>query len=245
MTRTIAIDIGNTLLGWGIFDDTEQLLGVGRLPVGDGISSPPPLWAGAQAAAVASVNEKGLEMLQASWNWSGAPPLTVLGRDLEIPVVARLPDPSQVGSDRLVNALAWHRRSRRPAVVVDFGTAITLDIVSREGEYCGGLILPGPEVIAEAMHTRTSLLPHVEIRPTPEPYGTDTVSAMRRGSFGLLCGGVAFHIAELRKHLSPDTVFVATGGGAATYTPWILGIDRVVPHLTVYGIWAAFRQEHA
>ena len=101
------------------------------------------------------------------------------------------------------------------------------------------------DIADEAMHTRTSLLPHVEIRPTPEPYGTDTVSAMRRGSFGLLCGGVAFHIAELRKHLSVDTVFVATGGGAATYAPWIPGLDRVAPHLTVHGIWAAFRQETA
>lgn len=241
MSRTIALDIGNTHLGWGVFEDGEQLVAVGKLPAREGISLPPPAWQGADAAAVASVNTEGLELLEASWNWSGAPPLTVLGRDMEIPVPTRVRDRSQVGSDRLVNTLAWTRRSSRPAVVVDFGTAVTLDIVAGDGAYCGGLILPGPEIIAEAMHSRTSLLPHVDIVPTPESYGTDTASMMRRGTFGLICGGVAFHVAALRKHLPSETVFVATGGGAPVFTPWILGIDRVVPHLTVHGVCAAYR----
>jgi len=119
------------------FAPLEQLVSVGKLPANEVIAAPPPLWQGADAAAVASVNYEGLALLEESWKWSGAPPLTVLGRDVPIPVVARVPDPSQVGSDRLVNALAWNRRSSRPAVLVDFGTAITLDIVSRHGEYCG------------------------------------------------------------------------------------------------------------
>ncbi len=239
----IAIDAGNTHLTWGLFVG-EELVQAGRLSN----RQPWPLpFAGWDAASVwiASVSQQSSDRLRAQLTPAvevGGGELVFLGDDRPILVDATVPYPEQAGADRLLNALGWHRRRSAPAVIIDFGTAITFDMVSAQGDYEGGLILPGPGLIARSLDLETSLLPHVEIEPVLETFGVTTQAMIRRGVYGLLRGGVEFHLRELRALLGPETVFAATGGGAPIYAPWFQGIELILPYLTLEGIWVARRK---
>lgn len=235
MGQIVAIDLGNTHLCWGVFD-AERLVRAGRLPIAEPWSLPIDEWRRAEVVIVGSVNRKAERRLVKDWSWEGAPRLERLGLDLPIPVEVSGPDRDQVGADRLLNALAWHHRSARPAVIVDFGTAITLDIVSRDGQYRGGAILPGPGLISRSLERGTSLLPLVDMGPESRIFGQDTRTAVRRGVFGMICGGVRYLVDDLRRYLEPDCVVLGTGGGAPRFAPGIPAIDRIVPHLTLEGV---------
>jgi len=99
-----------------------------------------------------------------------------------VPLAVRVDRPSEVGADRLVNALAAARLHGTPAVVVDFGTATTLDCVATDGAYVGGAIAPGLELGLEALAARTAKLPRIELRSPDRAIGRDTVSAMQSGT---------------------------------------------------------------
>ncbi len=98
-----------------------------------------------------------------------------------VPLAIRVDRPSEVGADRLVNALAAARLYGTPAVVVDFGTATTLDCVATDGAYVGGAIAPGLELGLEALAARTAKLPRIELRAPDRAIGRDTVTAMQCG----------------------------------------------------------------
>ncbi len=241
MGITLAVDAGNTHLTWGLFSGAE-LLQVGTCEnANDRWGLPTSSWRDVDRIALASVRAGTASRWRAEW--PDSPPVVELGVTREIPVLAAVPHPEQVGADRLANCLAWSRRVRehepRPAVIVDFGTAITFDVVSESGAYLGGLILPGPRMVAGALNTETSLLPEVAIDLTPELYGRDTLSCIRRGVYGLFRGGVEFHLAAFKEQLPPETVFVATGGGASWYAPWFDSVELVLPYLTLEGVWWA------
>ena len=108
-------------------------------------------------------------------------PLTVATAGI-VPLAVRVDRPGEVGADRLVNALAAARLYGTPAVVVDFGTATTLDCVAADGAYVGGAIAPGLELGLEALAARTAKLPRIELRAPDRAIGRDTVSAMQSGT---------------------------------------------------------------
>ena len=116
---------------------------------------------------IAIAERRGLQLLQAS--------------SATMPIPIRVDRPSEVGPDRLVNALAVGRLYGTPAIVVDFGTATTFDCVSRDGAYVGGAIAPGLELGIEALAARTARLPQIELKEPEKAIGTDTVSAMQSG----------------------------------------------------------------
>jgi type III pantothenate kinase len=161
-----------------------------------------------------------------------------------VPLPIRVERPSEVGADRLVNALAVARLYGTPAVVVDFGTATTFDCVDHDGAYVGGAIAPGLELGLEALAARTARLPRIELRTPERAIGRDTVSAMRSGTvFGYqaLASGL---LARTRSELAASSgiapasvVAVLTGGLAAA--PWaagVEGVDAVDPDLTLKGL---------
>jgi type III pantothenate kinase len=160
----------------------------------------------------------------------------LVASDLELEV--RLERPDMVGIDRLLDALAANRL-RRPdhaAVVVDVGSAVTVDLLSADGAFCGGAILPGLAMAARAMHEFTDLLPLVtmaELSDPPPALGLATVSAMRSGLFW----GIVGAIRELTCRLAdgaPVDLFLTGGAGPAV--AGLLGPDaRHVPHLTLAG----------
>ncbi len=161
-----------------------------------------------------------------------------------IPLAVRVDRPAEVGADRLVNAFAAGRLYGMPAVVVDFGTATTLDCVGADGAYVGGAIAPGLELGLEALAARTANLPRIELRTPERAIGRDTVSAMHAGTiFGYqaLAGGL---LVRVRRELAdtagiapPDVHAILTGGlSAAAWASGIEGVDVIDPDLTLKGL---------
>lgn len=161
-----------------------------------------------------------------------------------VPLAVRVDRPAEVGADRLVNALAATRLYGVPAVVVDFGTATTLDCVGPDGAYLGGAIAPGLELGLEALAARTAKLPRIELRTPDRAIGRDTVSAMQAGTvFGYqsLTTGL---LARIRQELAESTGVavgdvraILTGGLSAA--PWardLPGVDAIDPDLTLKGL---------
>ena len=108
-------------------------------------------------------------------------PMLIVGPTLRTGMPIRIDNPYEVGADRLVNSVAAYERIRDVCVVVDFGTAITYDIVSSAGEYLGGIITPGAEISIDALYDRAAKLPKVELREPRSLIGKSTVDAIRSG----------------------------------------------------------------
>ncbi len=161
-----------------------------------------------------------------------------------VPLAIRIDRPQEVGADRIVNALAAARLYGTPAVVVDFGTATTLDCVAADGAYVGGAIAPGLELGLEALAARTAKLPRIELRAPDRAIGRDTVSAMQAGTvFGYqaLASGLLTRVrAELADQagVAPAEVHAILTGGlsAAPWASGIAGVDAIDPDLTLKGL---------
>ncbi len=170
-------------------------------------------------------------------------PLLVAGAGT-VPLPIRVDRPSEVGADRLVNALAAGRLHGTPAVVVDFGTATTFDCVAADGAYVGGAIAPGLELGLEALAARTAKLPRIELRTPDRAIGRDTVSAMQSGTvFGYQALATGL-LARMRRELAdasgvrPDEIHAILTGGLSN-APWasaLEGIDAIDPDLTLKGL---------
>ncbi len=238
LTKTLTIDIGNTTTAWGLWNHSE-LTAASRVNHRDAHTRFPAEWFEADRIAVATVSQEAAEALTNRWHKDLAA-FDLLSDFRDIPIATTVDHPEQVGVDRLLNALAWSRtHPGEAAIIIDFGTAITFDLVDRAGSYVGGLIIPGPELIAHSLDRNTSLLPRVAIEPDFAPFGTNTESAIIRGVSGVLVEGLNRQIARVRQALGGGNSVhvVSTGGGAATWTPYVTEIERVVPFLTLQGIW--------
>jgi len=136
----------------------------------------------------------------------------VIGEGILVPIRNRYRNPRQVGQDRLVCSFAARELYGAPLIVIDFGTAITFDVVSDKGEYLGGIIVPGIRLTAEALFNKTALLPKVKIKTPRELIGRDTTSSILSGIFygyGALCDGLIDLISRKAKGRSK---VVLTGG---------------------------------
>lgn len=246
----IAVDIGNARIKLGVFRSTN----------GEGLPEPDqtlsltgakpdlpqlaawlePIAAGQDLAWwIGSVN-RPLATRLVDWLRTHRPqdPITLLAAgDLPLEVAVRRPD--MVGIDRLLDAVAANRiRSPgHPAVLVDVGTAITVDLISASGAFEGGAILPGIAMSARALHEFTDLLPLLDMSDLDEPppaLGTATVPAMQSGLFWGAVGAIRELIRRLAADADPE-VFLTGGAGVAVAD--LLGPRaRHIPHLTLAGI---------
>jgi type III pantothenate kinase len=167
-----------------------------------------------------------------------------------VPIPVRVDRPEEVGADRLVNALAVQRLYGAPAIVVDFGTATTFDVVGPDGAYLGGAIAAGLELGLQALAEHTARLPRIELRAPERAIGTDTESAMRSGTVHGHVGLTRELLERLRAELAagegvppPHVLTVATGG--LSHHEWVAGIpgiEIVDPDLTLKGL-AILHQE--
>jgi type III pantothenate kinase len=153
------------------------------------------------------------------------------------------PRPASIGPDRLANAVAVARRFGAPAVVVDFGTAVTFDVVDRAGNYAGGIIAPGLAAMTDYLHEKTALLPRIKIRDVSAVIGRNTEQAMLIGAVHGYRGLVRELIAQLKKNLRARHLpVIATGGYAALIARNMPEITAVDPLLTLEGlrlVWEA------
>lgn len=187
-------------------------------------------------AAVCSVVPKAtrpagrfLESLGAPWVELNARTLKGVGIDY--------PAPATIGPDRLANALAARRHYGAPSVVVDFGTAVTFDVVNAAGNYVGGIIAPGLAAMTTYLHEKTALLPKIEIRETKTVIGKSTTEAMLVGAVHGYRGLIRGLIEKLRGELGvEDLPVVATGGYAKLMARGLPMISAVRPDLTLEGL---------
>jgi type III pantothenate kinase len=160
-----------------------------------------------------------------------------VGPSIRTGMPIRMDNPREVGADRLVNAVAAYDRIRDTCVVVDFGTAITYDVVSAAGEYLGGIITPGAEISIDALYERAAKLPKVELAPPRALIGKSTVEAIRSGIVFGFAAQVDGIVHRLREELGPDTKVLATGGLAGALVPSVQEtIDEVDDLLTLLGL---------
>jgi type III pantothenate kinase len=157
------------------------------------------------------------------------------------------PKPDSIGPDRLANAVAARYRFGAPVVVVDFGTAVTFDVVDGKGNYVGGIIAPGLAAMTDYLHEKTALLPRIKIREVKSVVGKSTEHAMLAGAVLGYRGLVHGLIAELKRELKVKKLpVVATGGYAKLIAAKLPEISAVAPDLTLEGlrlVWWAKKLE--
>lgn len=162
---------------------------------------------------------------------------------LDLGIRVDLPNPAEVGADRLVNAVAAHTLVPGPLIVVDFGTATTFDVIAADGNYLGGVIAPGIALSMDALTNAAARLPRIAVEPPPGNEGVigkSTVHAMRSGVFwgyiGLIEGLVRRITSELGETANGAISVIGTGGLAALFERHTSAIHRVEPDLTIRGL---------
>ncbi len=168
----------------------------------------------------------------------------VVGQQLTVPIKNQYRQPNRVGPDRLVCAYAAAHRYGVPVLVVDLGTAITFDVVSKKNEYLGGIIVPGIRLTAESLFEKTALLPRVEICPPKELIGRDTKNSILSGIFygyGSLCDGL---IQKISKKIGCRPRVILTGGYAELMRKFITTpIEKVEKDLIFQGMSLLFEEK--
>jgi len=145
-------------------------------------------------------------------------------------------NPKEVGADRIVNAVAAHQLYGGSVIVIDFGTATTFDVVSKEGDYLGGAIAPGIAIATEALFSRTAVLPRVELVHPKLAIGTSTIAAMKSGIVFGYVGLIEGIISRIQGELGTKAKVVATGGYAELLAKETHVIEEINPDLTLIGL---------
>jgi type III pantothenate kinase len=158
-----------------------------------------------------------------------------IGVDVDMP-------PQNVGADRIANAVAAQDRYEVPLMVVDFGTSTNFDIVDRAGNYCGGVLAPGPNLAVLALEMAAAQLPRVSIERPPTVVGRSTIPAMQSGVFWGYVGLVEGLVRRIRDERGEAMGVVATGGLAPLFATAIDVIDHVDPDLTLWGLRLIYRR---
>ena len=193
-----------------------------------------------QDVVIASVVPPSLGALtEALESIDGARRVLHVTHEIELGVKIDFPRPESVGADRLANAAAVASDSSvagRPVVVVDFGTAVTFDIVDTRPAYVGGVIAPGLDAMTRYLHQRAALLPAIEIKEPTKAIGKSTGHAMRSGAFHGYRGLVKEILAQIENELGRDAEVIATGGYADLISKNLSVIDKIDPFLTMKGL---------
>jgi type III pantothenate kinase len=235
-----AVLIGNTTIRHALIEGENVLSrGVVEIPA-PGTPLPDlkiPPDAEIDAVVVGSVNPQRLEEALVGLREVTARVL-VAGLDFPIPIVNRYKDPSQVGADRLLNALAASKMYPGQGVVVlDFGTALSVSVVSPSGEFLGGPIAAGIRSVAAGLALRTAQLPRVDVkRPPGRLLATSTEEALRAGIHSQVAGAATWIIDRLAAEVPFPLRVIATGGDADPFAPLIPRIEAVDEDLAFKGL---------
>ena len=245
----VAVTVGNTRTRVGRFDG-DSLSGPRSLPSGDAMAIAEAVRAlaarGEGAASeptttvvIASVNPPAARAIEQALG----PALTIarIGPDLPIPLAMDLSDTSTVGQDRLLCALAAWTRAKSACVVIDAGTAVTVDFVDGTGVFQGGAILPGVRMMLASLRAGTASLPEIAFEPAeePGPFGKDTRGAMLLGVRSAIRGAVRELVDAYALAYEGYPPVVATGGDAELLVHEGGLVEHIVPDLQLMGVQAA------
>jgi type III pantothenate kinase len=160
----------------------------------------------------------------------------VVGPGLKTGMPIRVENPRELGADRLVNAVAAYDRLGGPCVVVDFGTAITFDAISGQGEYLGGIIAPGVEISLNALTERAAKLPQVELTEPERLIGRTTLEAIQAGVIYGFAAQIDGIVERLRDELGDEVQVIATGGLSSHIVPFCDSVELTDDMLTLTGL---------
>ena len=247
-TVILTLDIGNTNMEFGLFEGRELKfsfrLGTNREATSDEIGI-----MASQFFAATNVDRKEVKEVlissvvpqvmysvnNAMVKYFGCRPL-VVGANLPVQIENRYGNPAEVGSDRLVAALAAYRKYGGPLIVVDFGTATTFDAVNGEGAYLGGAIYPGIKISMDALFQKASKLPKVELVDPGQVIGTTTVISMQAGAMYGYQGAVLNIVEKMKKEMGGAARVVATGGLSQLIDPQRQVFDTIDRRLMLDGL---------
>lgn len=253
----LAIDIGNTNIVLGVFQDKElnaswriatdrnrtvdeygvllkELFSLSRINMQD-------IEGVIMASVVPPMNGLLESMVK---KFFGINPILV-GPGVKTGISVKTDNPREVGADRIVNAVAAHYLYGGPLVIVDFGTATTFCAVSAKGEYLGGAIAPGIGISTEALFTRASKLPRVELTKPPSVIGKNTINSMQSGIIYGFAGQVEMIVTLMKQELGADVKVIATGGLAETIARETTVIDKINSSLTLIGLKIIYDRNQA
>jgi type III pantothenate kinase len=248
----LLFDIGNTHTHLGLADG-RRVLKQANIPTltwfGGGASSLVKKFAGKRKitdAVLCSVVPRATpfvrKTVRAVWHAAALElnPKTICGVGIDYP------EPDSIGPDRLANAVAARRHFGAPVVVVDFGTAVTFDVVNSSGNYVGGIIAPGMAAMTDYLHEKTALLPRIKIREIKSAIGKSTKEAMLVGAVHGYRGLVRGLIADLKRELKIKKLpVVATGGYANLIAAKLPEISFVATDLTLEGLRLVWQDQAA
>jgi len=243
----LTVDIGNTNTNIGTFqgkrltshfciDNRSLIQQKNTLPLNSSILNR------AENILIASVNPKTESTFLKLLHKKNVKRALKIGSEIKIKMPILVENPEKVGIDRLLNSLAAFRRTKMSTIVIDFGTAITIDIVSKRGEFLGGVILPGIKTSAHALNKQTALLGEIDIKKPARIIGKNTEEAICSGIYIGTVGSVIHLIKEIRKELRGIKYIIATGGDAGRFKAEIPQIDKYIRHLTLEGMRTAFSE---
>jgi len=245
----LAVDVGNTQTHFGAYRGAELVehwrFATRRESTADELGARVSTLLGLRSLSFADLDSSIVSSTvpQLVDEWTGAAgrylnhEMLVVGPGVRTGIALRYENPREIGADRLVNAVAARERVDGACVVVDFGTAITYDVISASGDYLGGIITPGAEISIDALTERAAKLPKVEIAEPRGLIGKTTVDAIRSGIVFGFAGQVDGIVRRLRAELGDDASVIVTGGLAHAIVPFVTErIDDVDDLLTLTGL---------
>lgn len=248
MTPHVVADVGNSRIKWGLCVRGAVIDGAGlsddieawERQLADWRRRHPEMGTGPLRWALASVMPARRERL-VGWLRTRGDEVLTLDRAAVLPLRVGVEKPDAVGIDRLLDAVAARSRSPgRPAILIDAGSAVTVDWLDADGAFQGGAIFPGVRLMAEALHAYTALLPLVTVtEPVPVMPGRDTAAAIGAGIFGAVVGGIEALARQLAVLSDQPPVMYLTGGDAPLLAPALDRLDGppvLWPEQTLEGI---------
>ncbi len=252
----LAIDIGNTNIGFGLFLDGEEIAvesisGTAESQLRDTLNQ---FWQqvplvslsreGRRDAVIvaSSVNPAWTRLIQQLVREQLDEKVLLIGSDIPLPMAVWTEEPDQVGTDRVLAAAAAYAVVENTVVVADFGTAITIDLVDANGVFQGGVILPGFALSAGSLQEHTAQLPRVEISRPEAPWGKNTRDAINCGVYYGAVGGLQEILRRFAEQLGTWPQTIMTGSAAALLHPDCEFVDNYVPHLVLKGIVYAYQK---
>ncbi len=233
----LAIDIGNTNISCGIFKG-ERLSSSFFLPLKEWNRLFEKVSDEVKAVCISSVVPSVNQAIIDKVKGLGISPRFVSPSDLKQDLLC----PEQIGQDRIANALAAKNLYQLPAIIVDFGTATTFDVISKDGVYLGGAIAPGIEVSFSALIERCELLSSVELKPPKACIGKNTEQALLSGVFYGFSAQVDGMVRRIKAELGSSAKVIGTGGYLKLISNFCTELDEINPHLTLYGLMWIYKK---
>lgn len=238
----LAIDAGNTNVVFAVYDGSEQKEQCrtetdGNLP--DVINMIAQKYPDIGAVIISSVVPKVNDALEKACQYIlKIEPVFISHENVDLKIA--IDKPEELGADRIVDAIAVRAYYQTPAVIVDFGTATTFDVIDADGTHCGGVIAPGVNLSMAALHQAAAQLPDVKIEQPLKVIGTNTVDAMQSGIYwgyiGLIEGTIQRIAKEMNLEKGAMPFVIATGGLASLFSKGTDKIDVTDPDLIMKGL---------